>query len=371
MGSVRLSPTLSYYIAKQYVVAFAMVLVAVLGLIMLFDVIELIRRAAGHTQAGIWAVLSLAFLKLPHMAHLIMPFVVMIGAMVAFWRLTRTNELVVARAAGISAWEFLIPILGFVMAFGVFEITVINPVGAAMFARFERLQDEVLTNRGAVLDVSEMGLWLREGLDGGGQVVVHSDSVKQDGLQLDMKDVHIFVYDQPDHFSYRMSADTASLEPGDFLLTDVWTMRAGEASVHSDALRLVTSLTLERVKDNFASPETLSFWQLPGFIRFFEKAGFSAPKHRMYLQSLISSPILYCAMVLIAALFSLQPNQRSGGLLRRVVAGVATGFVLYFVSKVVYALGLSQSIPQVLAAWAPALIASFAGLGGLFHLEDG
>ena len=370
-GSVRLSPTLSLYIARQYIVAFLMVLVAVVSLIMLFDVIELIRRAAGHSQAGLMAVLSLAVLKMPHMAHMIMPFAVMIGAMVAFWRLTRTNELVIARAAGISAWEFLLPILGTVMAFGIFEITVINPVGAAMYARFERLQDEVLTSRGAVLDVSEMGLWLREGLDGNGQMVVHSDQVRQQGLQLDMKDVHIFIYDAPDHFLYRIAAGTASLEDGYFLLTDVWTMHPGQPSVHEDEVRLATALTLERVKDNFAAPETLSFWQLPGFIHFFEKAGFSAPKHRMYLQSLISSPILYCAMVLIAALFSLQPNSRSGGLLRRVVAGVATGFVLYFVSKVVYALGLSQSIPQFLAAWAPALIASFAGLGGLFHLEDG
>ena len=368
---MRLSPTLSVYIARQYLVAFAMVLVAVVSLIMLFDVIELIRRSAGHDHAGILSLLSLAVLKMPNMAHVIMPFAVMIGAMVAFWRLTRTNELVVARAAGISAWEFLVPILALVLALGVFEITVINPIGAAMFARFERMQDEVLSNHAAQLDVSEMGLWLREGLDGNGQMVVHSDLVKQEGLHLSMKDVHIFIYDAPDSFSYRISAGTADLEQGFFLLTDVWVMRPGQASVHSDVMRLATSLTLERVKDNFAAPETLSFWQLPGFIHFFEKAGFTAPKHRMYLQSLISSPILYCAMVLIAALFSLQPNSRSGGLLRRVVAGVATGFVLYFVSKVVYALGLSQSIPQVLAAWSPALIASFAGLGGLFHLEDG
>jgi len=348
-----------------------MVLSAVVGLILLFDVIELTRRAAGHEQAGWMAVLFLAMLKMPHMAHMVMPFAVMIGAMVAFWRLTRTNELVVARAAGISVWEFLVPILGTVMALGVFEITVINPIGAAMYARFEHMQDELLTNRGAVLDVSEMGLWLREGLDDGGQVVVHSDQVTQDGLRLELKDVHIFVYDRPDHFAYRLLATSASLEPGHFVLNNVWTMQAGVASKFDDVLWMKTSLTLERVKDNFASPETLSFWQLPGFIRFFEKAGFSAPKHRMYLQSLISSPILYCAMVLIAALFSLQPNTRSGGLMRRVVAGVTTGFVLYFVSKVIYALGLSQSIPQILAAWAPAMIASFAGLGGLFHLEDG
>lgn len=347
------------------------VLAAVVGLIFLFDMIELIRRAADHAHANFGDVLSLALLKMPQMAHVVMPFAVMIGAMVAFWRLTRTHELVVARAAGISAWEFLAPILVAVMALGVFEITVINPISAAMYGRFERLQDEVLTNRSSTIDVSEMGLWLREGLDSGGQMVVHAKDVHQDRLVLNLKDVIIFIYDTPNHFSYRLDAGTARLENHTFTLHDVWTMHPGLVSVHQDLLILPTELTLERVHDNFASPETLSFWQLPSFIAFFEKAGFSAPKHRMYLQSLISAPILYCAMVLLAALFSLQPNQRSGGLMGRIGAGVATGFILYFMSKVVYAMGLSQTIPQFLAAWAPALGASLAGLGGLFHLEDG
>ena len=76
-------------------------------------------------------------------------------------------------------------------------------------------------------------------------------------------------------------------------------------------------------------------------------------------------------MVLMAAMFSLRPNTRSGGLLARIGAGVAAGFAVYFFSKVIYALGLSATLPQALAAWTPALFAGLIGLSGLFHLEDG
>lgn len=371
---MRLSPTLSIYIGRQYLAAFVSVLLVIMGIIMLFDVIELIRRAAGRPGAGIGTLLAMALCKLPQMTHTIMPFAVMIGAMIAFWRLTRTHELVVARAAGVSAWQFLAPMLIATTAMGIFELTVFNPIAAAMFARFERMQDEVLLNKAATLDVSEVGLWLREGYGvggEGGQTVVHAEDVRQSGLVLYLRDVHIFVYDRPDHFARRLSAASAQLVKGAFEMDDVWTMEPGKPSVHQDHLRMPTQLTLERVHDNFASPETLSFWQLPGFISFFEKAGFSAPKHRMYLQSLLASPLLYCGMVLVAAIFTLKPNLRSGGLMGRLGACVATGFVFYFFSKLVYAFGLTQTIPQSLAAWAPAMMASFAGLGGLFHLEDG
>ena len=376
---MRFTPTLSFYIVRQFLQAFAMVLLVIMGVILTFDMIELIRRAAGHGEIGFGVVLSMALLKLPQMTHTIMPFAMMIGAMIAFWRLTRTHELVVARSAGVSVWQFMAPVLLTVLAIGVFETTAFNPLAAAMFARFQTLQDEVLLKRGPdQLDLSEVGLWLREGFDAGkganqdgGQMVVHAEGVRQEGLELDLRDVHIFIYDRPDHFARRFSADTARLVKGAFLLNGVWVMEPGKPSEHLATMTLPTQLTLERVHDNFASPETLSFWQLPAFIAFFEKAGFSAPKHRMYLQSLLAAPLLYCGMVLVAAVFSLKPNLRSGGLAARIGAGVATGFLLYFFSKLIYAFGLSQTVPQVLAAWAPALMASLAGLGGLFHLEDG
>ena len=75
-------------------------------------------------------------------------------------------------------------------------------------------------------------------------------------------------------------------------------------------------------------------------------------------------------MVLIAATFSLRLTRRGGtGLL--ILGGLFAGFLLYTVSDVVLAFGLSATIPVVLAAWAPAGVFTLLGLAMLFHLEDG
>lgn len=367
---MRLSATLSRYIARHFAVAFVTVLAIVMGLILLFDMIELLRRASNQPNLGFGALLSMAVLKLPHMVQTVLPFAVMIGAMITFWRLTRTHELVVARSAGVSVWQFLTPVLVVVGILGVVQVTVLNPLAATMYGHYERMQDETLNNRDSTIDVSEIGLWLREG-NAEREIVVHSDTVRQDGLELHLRNVHIFLYDRPDHFSRRIEAGSARLADRRFELQDVWVMDVGMPPERLESMILPTELTLERVQDNFASPETMSFWQLPSFITFFEKAGFAANKHRMHLQSLLASPLLLCAMVLVAALFSLKPNTRSGGLLMRVGGGVAAGLGIYFFSKVVYAFGLSATLPHALAAWAPALVASLVGLGGLLHLEDG
>lgn len=81
-------------------------------------------------------------------------------------------------------------------------------------------------------------------------------------------------------------------------------------------------------------------------------------------------PLMLGAMVFIAAIFSLR-HYRRGGIGLMIAAGIGSGFVVYFVSNIVYALGFSGSLPVVLSAWTPPIVASMASVAFLLHLEDG
>lgn len=331
--------------------------------------IELIRRAAGSPDARFGQLLAMATLKLPDTMNTILPFGVMLGGMVAFWRLARSHELVVMRASGVSAWQFLMPIMLVVFLLGVVNVMAVNPVAAAFYGRFEKMEDAVLKHN-SPFTLSEGGMWLREPIEGR-QYVVHAERVRQSGTELRMTKVSMFAFEGQDRFIERTDAAVATLEGGLYHLKDVWIMQPGLPPVHRDAMEAPTTLTLAKIQENFASPQTVSFWELPRFIQFFEASGFSAHKHRLHFLSLVASPFLLCAMVLVASAFSTRPNLRSGGLLRRTVIGVGFGILLYFFSKVTYALGLSTTLPLWLAAWSPTAITALLGLGTVFHLEDG
>lgn len=368
---MRFSPILSLYICRQFLLAFFGALAVIMGLIFLFDVIELMRRTAAHTEVGFGILLEMALFKLPQMAQMILPFAVMIGAMTSFWTMTRSRELVVTRSAGISAWEILAPVMGAVLLIGIVNVCAFNPMAATLYKRYEQLQDQMLLRGGdSPLVVGESGLWLRE-THGDEQVVVHANAVRQEGFDLRLREVSVYVSDPNEHFLYGVEAALGKLENGYFHLTDAHVLRPGRPVDNFPEYNFATQLTLAKIQNNFASPETISFWELPGFINFFESAGFSANRQKLYFQSLLSSPLLLIAMVLVAAVFSLKPNLRSGGIMGRLVGGVVSGFVFYFFSKVVYALGLSATLPVVLAAWTPPIVAGLFGLAALFHLEDG
>jgi len=364
---MRLSTTLSVYIGRQFTLWFASVFLAFLGIILLFDFVELMRRASSKPDASPSVVMDMALLKLPQMAQEALPFVILLCSMVTFWRLTRSNELVVVRGAGVSVWQFLLPALVIALLVGVFKIAVFNPVASVMQSRYEQMESKYLRGRSSLLAVSSSGLWLREA-DSYGQSVVHATRVLPQEFEL--QEVTIFLFEGTDRFVGRIDAATARLEDGYWRLSQAWLTGPDRPARFEPEYMVRTTLTPERIQNSFASPESISFWDLPESIALLENAGFSALRHRLYWHSLLADPLLLCAMVLIAATFTLRPARRHGTLIL-VGGGVFSGFLLYFVSDVFLALGLSSSIPVALAAWTPAGAGTLLGLSMLFHLEDG
>ena len=119
----------------------------------------------------------------------------------------------------------------------------------------------------------------------------------------------------------------------------------------------------------YCKPFPLFFQESDG--NFYKKSGFSPLKHQMRFMSLLASPFLLCAMVLVAAVFALRPNMRKGGVMILIVGGVASGFGVYFASQVIYAFGLNGYIPSIMAVWTPILITALVSISALLKLEDG
>lgn len=359
--------TLSRYIGRQFLLSFGSMLLAVLAIILLLDVVELLRRAAGKPDATFSVVLRMGFFKLPGTAQEAFPFIILFSAMLTFWRLTRSQELVVARAVGVSAWQFLAPVVIVSFLLGAFQITVVNPVGSVLVAQFEKMEDHYLRGRANSLAVGRSGLWLRQ-TQGDDQVLVHAEQVTPGTLEL--RRVTIFEFQGNDQFVGRIDAPTATLEDGYWLVRDGWYNRTDQQPEQLPEQRVPTDFTFQRIEESLASPETLSFWELPRFIGMLEETGFSAIRHRLHYQSLLAQPLLFCAMVLFAAAFSLRRTRR-GGTLLMVSGGIVTGFALFLLSDVVLAFGISETIPVTMAAWAPAGASLLIGIAVLLHLEDG
>ncbi len=364
---MRLSLTLSFYFGRRFLLSVALVFLAIVATIFIFDMVELLRRGAGPNRGVSFGImLQMALLRLPYLAHKALPFIALAASILTFMQMTRSRELVVARAAGVSVWQFLLPALFVAALIGCFFVTVVNPFASAMVSRYERMDATYLGGDASLLALSKTGVWLRQNADGG-HTVLHG--ARFDPETFTMHDVIVFRYEEGDRFVGRIDAGEARLEEGYWALKDAAFNVPGEPPDYRATDRMATDFTPARIRDSFSPPETLSFWALPGFIDTLEHSGFSGVKHRLHWHSLLTGPLLICAMVMVAAAFSLRYNRRGPWI--PIAGGVLTGFLFYFITDLVLALGLSGDIPPVLAAWTPPAVFALLGIAGLFHFEDG
>ncbi|MDH5489151.1 MAG: LPS export ABC transporter permease LptG [Rhodospirillaceae bacterium] len=366
---MKISSTLSLYIGKNFLFTFLAFFAGLLSLVFILEMMELLRRAASKPEMTTGLVFHMALLKLPHMGQLIFPFSALFAGMTSFWKLSRSSELAVTRAAGISAWQFLVPVILAALLLGIFKVTALNPIAASTLSRFQQLESLHFKGQKSFLAISAGGLWLRQG-DDISQAVIHADSILQQVDSATVYGVTVYLYGKDNSFTGRIDASEAKLEDGFWIIANAWVSEGEAPSYMVNEYKLASDLTLTKIQDNFAPPETMSFWDLPEFIKTLDKAGFSAIRHRLHWHSLLATPLLLCAMVLIAATFTLR-HARKGTTYFIIGSGAMAGFLLYFFSDVVFALGLSESIPIVLAAWAPSGVAAMLGLAMMFHLEDG
>jgi lipopolysaccharide export system permease protein len=360
--------TLGRYFGMRFFGAVVAVFAGSFALVAMIDFIEMMRRTADVPNVSAFLVAKVTLFRVPQITERIMSFCVLVGAMTCYLTLSRRLELVIARAAGISAWQFVAPAVAVSLLFGIATTAIYNPVSAILQERAKRLEGEIFGRqaRGG-LEQTPGGFWVRQRSDGG-QSIINATASREQGIQLG--GVTVFAFDREGHYQMRIEASGATLEEGFWRLQSARLYVSGSPPQDRDTYLLSTNLTPAQVRESFATPETVPFWQLPSYIDMAERAGLAAAGYRLQYQKLLARPFLLVSMVLLAAAVSLR-FFRFGGVQKMVLGGVTAGFLLYVMSKVTEDMSKAELMHPVAAAWLPVLIGSVIGCVALLYQEDG
>lgn len=359
--------TLSRYFGLRFLMAVLAVFAGTFALITMIDFVEMLRRTGDVKDVSAFFVAKITLYRVPFITERVLPFAVLVAAMFCFLNLSRRLELVVARAAGISAWQFIAPAVFLALMLGVVTTTVYNPISSNLREVSTRLENELFGRDSGFRAAAGGGFWMRQrGEDG--QSIINAKTSRQQGVELG--GVTIFRYDHAGVFRDRIEAKSATLEPGFWRLDEARFYASGVPPQERDNVRLKTSLTRAQVGESFATPETVPFWQLTSYIELAENAGLGAAGYRLQYFQLLVQPLFLAGMVLLAASVSLR-FFRMGGVQKVVLGGVAAGFLLYVLAKISGDMSKAEMMPPMLAAALPALIGGLGGFITLLYQEDG
>lgn len=357
------------YVLKQQLKSLALALAVISALIMLIDFVEVSRGLNSDGELSGFKVMALVGLKSPSVIVQLLPFVFLFGTLAAFVGLNRRSELIAMRAAGISAWRFVLPAAACAFVLGIATVTVFSPLAAAGDSMWQSERSRI-NGRGEDMK-DDVPVWLREGNDHR-QMIIRGGT--QNRMTGQLNNASFFIYtiapDGARTFSERIDAKSASLTAGRWRLVDAVGARSGQKAVTYATIDLPSNLADKEAFQQFERPQSLSIWQLPQQIQRIEAAGFASTAYNLRVQQLLAIPLMFAAMSILAAAFSLR-LMRLGDLAKMALSAVLLGFAFFFVNQFSVALGSAEVISPFMAAWLPPVLTALAALTLLFYTEDG
>lgn len=359
--------TLGYYIAKRFTMTVAVMMVSLLSFIVIVDFVEQLRKAAERPDIPALALLQLSALKAPVFLDKAFPFAALFAAMITLTQLNQKLELVVARAAGVSAWQFLMPASAAAVVIGIFAAFVYNPLAVTAFEMSKDVEASIFDREDRMKSAEISGYWIRQE-DEGGSSVINARLARDRGRILD--DVRIVRFGTDQRIYERIDAKSARFADGGWILSGVVVTGDDAIAVSREDYRIDTNLSEETLAGVTASPDSVPVWELRAMAGKAEQAGSNPDPYFVQFHSLLALPVFLVAMVLIAATVSLR-FVRFGQVGRMILGGIVAGFLLYTVTRLVTSLGSNGIVPPVVAAWSPSLVAIVFGTSILLHQEDG
>jgi lipopolysaccharide export system permease protein len=343
----------------------ALILVGFVALLQLLDLLnngdEIVARHGGQSNA-LW---TYAVLRLPSIISVILPFSILLAALVTLARLARSNEIIALKAGGMSFYRLLICLLPAALL-----------IGAAQFI----LNDQILPPASHALDAwnvksserpdlstdtAQSGVWARDGT-----TFVRVATVVEDGAAL--RGISLFERDARGVLLERIIAHDAVYRDGTWILMDVNVLSLGgeinDEPTQRAELTWHTNLTPNHFADLAADPATLSFTDLWRFVVNPEIGSRPYSFYQTWFLRKLAIPLTAILMVLLAAPVA-QGLQRHGGFAAGLAAGIGLGFLYFVTEGLLLTLGETGAIAPVVAAWGPGFVFALLGTVALLRIE--
>ena len=359
------SRTLTWYLAKTFVIRILAVLVMLVLVLMMLDLLSTSGDILAYPGNGEAELLRYVSLRVPQLIARFLPYSVLLATIITLTTFNQNSEVVAMKAAGLSAHQILAPLVLAAFVVAVFS-----------FAFNER----IVTRATATLkawEASEFGpppvdsavrsnVYLADGPN-----VLTAASIEGSGADMTMRGVTFYERDAAGMIVRQLRAPVARFADPGWRLEQVREFEVGTAQVTqlADPEVVAKGITLASIAIGKVDPDAEPLWELSRSIRALEAAGRRTAEYQGKWWHKISGPLSAVLMPLLGAVagFGLA---RSGQLFARAVIGMALGFAFFVVDNAALAMGSFGGYPPLLAAWAPFVLFFLLGETVLIRTEE-
>lgn len=363
---------LNIYIGKSFLIKFLQITLGFSALIFFINLIDAKDKISG-SGAPIYIAMSMAFLQIPDFLNDVISSLVLLSAIITFSHLSNKSEITIIRVSGFSLWQVIRPAAVTSLLLGIIWVTIFGPISIKMVKEFNALEAKYVKNEIREVVAPIGGIWLKQPNieEGDEELVIQAKRVYSENLELNQ--VTLWFFDRHGQFYQKIDAKEMTLQKGAWLLQDVIINGKDKLNYKQESLLIPTQLeadfVTQKIVNNFQNVKLFSIFDLPDLIKNLQESGFNPRKFKVYFHSLISKPLLFMAMTLIACYFGLNHIRNQNSTLM-IFLGVIAGLIFYITSSIMSALGASGLISIFASTWVIAAIILAIGTLLIYRKES-
>lgn len=363
----RFLQILDLYVIRGWTFYFAILLVTFTGVYAIFDFFQLLGDIVRtHTSVGV--VLNYYRYLLPQVMYLMLPLSILVATLVNFSLLTKSNQIIAMKSAGISLYRVCVPVL---LAAAILSV--------GMFA----LEDQILP------ETNQRQSALRNQIKGKpAQTFYRPDRQWIFGESNRIYNYRFFDPDQnifanlsvfelsPQNFTMarRIYAERAFWEEPihGWVLENGWVRDLeGDRVTHYMPFSVATFREMTEpptyFKKEVRASEQMSVFELRGYINELRQSGFDVVRLSVQFYTKFSFPLIAFVITLIAIPFSFSLGGK--GALTGVAVSIAIAILYWSISGLFEAMGNLNQLPPSVAAWSPDVLFGLAGVYMLLRVK--
>ena len=340
---------LDRYVGKQYLRIVLLTFVGLLGIFYIATFVDLSDKLF-KGQTTVLTVLEYFWYATPQFVSYVLPISALVATLVTVGMLTKSSELTVMKACGISLYRVSLPLLLFSLLWSGVLFGMGESFQAEANRRAEGIRHVINGNPAATFDLLDRR-WL---VSPDGEMIYHYVHFDPDRVELNAVTTYRFA-DDDWRLAARTYATQAVFDDG-WRGREVWRREFGddrgpgafEPPEHRDMSWIDPP---EYFATEQPEAERMSYQQLTRYIGELEASGVDVVALRVALQRKLSFPFVTLILTLIAVPFAVTTGRH--GAMYGVGIGIILAFSYWLVASIFAAIGSAGLLTPLLAAWTP------------------
>ena len=342
---------LDWYVAKLYLRIFLLAFAGMLGIFYIATFIDLSDKVFKGQATG-RMLLEYLYYSTPQFIYYVLPIAVLVGTLVTVGLLTKTSELVVMKACGVSLYRLALPLVacgavGSALLFGLEE-----SILAQANRRAQQINHVMRGGSPRTFDVLN-----RQWIIGRDGRLYHYAFF--DPRRRELNGLSIYDFDAKDwRVESRTFAVQAAFRDGEWTAVNGW-VRTFDRNAKVTSYKAFPKETLAIEPAQYFMTEQpdadrMSYGQLKRYIGELRTSGFNTTPYAVELQRKVSFPFVTLVMTLIAVPFAVTTGRQ--GALYGIGAGIVLALIYWLLFSLFAAIGTAGLLTPGLAAWAPNIL---------------